>query len=265
MIKIYTVLSMMILLVGCGNDTHLPGSNVEPMPNYSEANAFVPYSFERHIPLLDNAKLQYPDRETVIQAGEFAGYESDFFYSDASGNMYFSVHRSVSEKKIRSELRAIQEWSTAEITPHNWSANLKLFVPDEGVTSYTWMQIHGSNKTYNFPLLRLVWIKNYSGKKDHIWAIIIINPPIESNSNSSHPDVVNTYNWVDLGRKPTDYFNAKVEIQSNLMVISIDDIVKVSTDVSYWGSVQNYFKGGIYINRPDDQGVASIIFKDMEM
>ncbi len=258
---------IMILVAGCGNDTHPIEKPVEPMPKYNEADAVAPYDFEKHQNLLNHSKLQYPDGETVIKAGEFAGYKSSFFYSDTNGSIYFCVDKPLSAKKTRSELRAMQEWSTAEATPHNWYANLKLFIPDDSVNSYTWMQIHGNNGTYNYPILRLLWVRDYNGQKDHLWAIIIINTPREPNANTRSADsnITNTYNWIDLGVRPSGFFNAEVDIRSNLMVISINGVVKVYTDVSYWSSVQNYFKGGVYINRHDDQGIATVVFKSLEM
>jgi hypothetical protein len=100
-------------------------------------------------------KLQYPDRETAVKEGEFEGFKSDFFYCDSS-YIHFRIKKDLKIHKIRSELRQMEEWSSGDMLGRYWFAKLKGLKPKIGVDSYTWMQIHGTTGSYNFPILNNV-------------------------------------------------------------------------------------------------------------
>lgn len=255
--------------MGCGNDTHPPETTnnddvYDPVPIYNEDSARAPYDYDKFKELLDNSKLQYPDNKPVVEAGEFDGYKSNIFYSDENSSLHFTIDKSIDLPKMRSELRQIREWKTSDTKSNHWYAKIKTPKPKKGVDSYTWMQIHGTNDTYDFPILRLAWVRNYRGEYDHLWAIIITNGPREpSRTRGGDTGIVNDYNWVDLGERPTDFYDVDVDIQNNIMIVSINDRVLVYKDITYWGSVLNYFKGGVYINRHDDVGSATVLFDQM--
>jgi hypothetical protein len=265
----YLLFMVLVLwLGGCGNDKHPPVDRddvYDPIPVYNEAEATPPYVYEKFQHMLRDAKLQYPQSETVVQADEFEGYQSAFFYCDKSEQLHFTVNKQQALPKMRSELRMLEEWQTSETPGHHWQATLKTPKPEKGITSYTWMQIHGTNDTYDFPLLRLAWVRDREGKYDHLWAIIITNAPHPSEAESQPEEAVNTYNWVDLGERPQELFDLDVTIEANRMSISLNDHLMVWKDVSYWQDVLNYFKGGVYVNRHDDAGGATVIFDRIEM
>jgi len=256
--------------MGCGNDTHPPqipdkDEVYDPIPVYDESLSIPPYNYEKFKALLDGSKLQYPDGETVVAAGEFDGYKSQIFYSDEGSYLHFTINKDISLPKTRSELREMREWRTSDVKSHRWYARLKTPKPKKGVDSYTWMQIHGTNDSYNFPILRLVWVRNYHGEYDHLWAIIITNAPREPTSRGGDTGIVNDYSWVDLGERPSEFFVTDVVVRDNTMIISLNDQVLIYKDITYWGSVDNYFKGGVYINRQDDAGEATVIFDQMRI
>jgi len=254
---------VVLFLGGCGNDTHPPQNQDEiydPIPVYHREEAIAPDSYDKFQDLLEGSKLQYPDGGTVVNAGEFAGYKSNFFYCDTRSYLHFTIDKTASMLKIRSELREINEWQTSDIPAHVWQARVKTPKPKKGVDTYTWMQIHGTNDTYDFPLLRLAWVRDHEGKHDHLWAIVIINTPRKAEENR---EISNTYSWVDLGKRNSDFFTLTVHIGENKMVISLNDKVIVDKDVTYWQEVLNYFKGGVYMNRHDDVGMATVLFDQM--
>lgn len=257
---------LFLILAGCGNDTHPPQDQDEiydPTPVYHSEEATAPYDYDKFRAILESSKLQYPEGKAVRNAGEFAGYQSEFFYCDTLSHLHFTVEKTKSMLKIRSELREIDEWKTSEPRIHSWRAELKTLKPEKGVDTYTWMQVHGSNDTYDFPLLRLAWVRNHEGKYDHLWAIIIINAPQEVDTGENS-EPANDYSWVDLGERRSDFFTVSVDMGNDTMVISLDDKVLVYKDISYWGDVLNYFKGGVYMNRHEDVGTATAIFNRMD-
>ena len=264
------LIAITIILIGCGNDTHPPQIENEDdtiydkIEEYDENTAIAPYNFNKFKELLDNSKLQYPDNKAVVKAGEFEGYKSKIFYCDEFSYLHFTIDKNISIPKMRSELRDLREWKSSDLTPHKWYARLKTPKPKNGVASYTWMQIHGTNNTYDFPILRLLWVRNYNGIKNHLWAIIITNEPREPRRvRGGDTGIVNDYSWVDLGERPEDFFTANVDVTDNTMIISINDKVFVHKDISYWSSVINYFKSGVYINRHDDVGKSTVIFEQI--
>jgi len=268
-VKYFIFLIINFIIIGCGNDTHPPqiediDETYDPIAIYSEDIAIPPYSYDKFKALLDSSNLQYPDNKAVIKAGEFNGYKSQIFYSDEDSYLHFTIDKDISLPKIRSELRQIKEWKTSDIVGNHWYARLKTPKPIKGVDSYTWMQIHGTNDTYDFPILRLAWVRNYQGEYDHLWAIIITNGPRNPNRGGD-TGIVNDYNWVDLGARTSEFFNVDVDVRDNIMLISINNRVLISKDITYWSSVVNYFKSGVYINRQDDIGKATVIFDQIKI
>ena len=61
------------------------------------------------------------------------------------------------------------------------------------------MQIHGTQKTHDYPLLRLVWVRQRKGIKDLLWAIRIVSQPYGDKK----------YEWLDLGKRPSGFFRYK--------------------------------------------------------
>lgn len=255
--KLLVLLTLLIFVIsGCNKKS--PPAEVNPdivynqIPAYDSQKALAPYSFSQYQSVLDKSKLQiyYDD---VVAAGDYVGKFFPQFYADDEGKLHFVIDKDPDTYKTRSELREITEWSMFDPNGHFWVGTLKCLKPKVGVNSYTWMQIHGTNDTYNYPILRLFWERKRDGKYDHIWAVIIVSDPYT-------PSV---YEYVDLGARPSDYFTAEVHIHNNIMDIIIDRKVYRSINIGYWQNVQNYFKAGVYINRYQDGGTVSAIFKQL--
>ena len=261
------MLIFIILVSGC-NRRH-PPQNIDPdlvydtIPLYDKNNSFAPYEFDKFKAVLDQTKLQiYTDQggtpdsnNTTVKSGEFEGKKFKEFYADKQGNLHFTISKDKDTYKVRSELKEDPvTWSTADTEGHYWVATLKCLKPKPGINSYTWMQIHGTQDTYNYPILRLFWERDRRKTiYDHLWAVIIV----------SDPDTPKIYEYVDLGARPNDYFTAEVHIKNNIMDIIINRQVKRSINVTYWQDVQNYYKAGVYINRYGDGGTVSAIFKEL--
>ncbi|RUM68781.1 MAG: hypothetical protein DSZ05_00550 [Sulfurospirillum sp.] len=258
MIKMMTLTALtLIWLTGCGqsgsSDTENKDKIYDKVSEYNNTVTTPPYDYQKFRTVLNRSRLQYPDITVVVPSGHFDGYQAPWFYS-LNGDLFFSAEKPANLPTIRSELREESIWKTSDTTRHIWSAKLKCFKPQKGINAYTWMQILGTNDSFNYPLIRLMWVRNYHGIYDHLWAIVIT-------SDAYDPNI--TYDWVDLGERTGDYVSAKVEIADNTMRIFLNDTVIRQYDVTYWQSVDNYFKAGIYINRPKDHGKATVAFHEL--
>jgi len=259
----FIVLSISIfVLLGC--DVKQPPSSesddanldliYDALPEYNATTSVAPYDLDKFKDVLDKSKYQYPYDNTMIDYGEFDAYKAANFYADENEDFYLILNKPHNTQKQRSELReGPNSWSTADTRGHFWVAQLRCFKPTPDLQSYTFMQIHGTQDTYNYPILRLLWVRNRVGVYDHIWAIVII----------SNPDEVKIYEWIDLGPRPDEFFDAAVYVVNNMMEIIINNNVIKTYNVSYWEDVQNYFKTGVYINLFEDGGVGAVAFREL--
>ncbi len=261
--KLYTIfLTIIFFLFGCGLDLNKPpakkdlDSIYDKIAVYDESKTHSFYDDGRFLNLIEHSKLQLFLDDTSTEYTELINFKSPQFYVDEEDNLNFTIYKEFNSSKVRSEIKEWPkslEWSTADKDKHSWIATLKCLKPKVGISSYTWMQIHGNFETYNYPILRLIWERNKSGVYNHIWAMIILSNP--------HEDRV--YEYVDLGEKPEGFFTAEVDVQDNIMKIIINNKLIKTYNVTYWQDVQNYYKAGVYIDRFGDGGEASVIFKDL--
>lgn len=209
--------------------------------------ALVPYDLPKFQQVLDDSKLQAPTSTTACPQGQFAGYDDTFFRLDASDTyMTFTM----SGDSHRSELRQMIEWKTSTSNLQTMEGEVKVFYPTtSSLNELTFMQIHDSGTSPNKPLLRLAWIRSRSSKSDHLWAIIR-----KSTSSSS------SYEYVDLGARPSGFFHAKVQVMSNYMRLTLNDNIIFTKSVSYWSALNNYFKAGVYLQ---DNGTGKVQFKTL--
>jgi hypothetical protein len=262
----FLIITFALIFIGC--DRRKPPETVNPdlvydtIPLYEENTSFAPYDFEKFKPVLEQSRLQiFKDsgqssdtNNTTIDYGAFDGVKFPQFYVDTQKNLHFVISKKANTYKTRSELReGPNSWSTADTEGHFWVATLKCLKPKVGISSYTWMQIHGTKDTYNYPILRLFWERNRTGLYDHLWAVIIMSDP-------NSPKI---YAYADLGARPSGFFTAEVHIRNNIMDILINHKLKDTINVTYWEDVQNYYKAGVYINRYGDGGTVSAIFKEL--
>jgi len=261
--KQYLVSITLLLFLFSGCDFHQPPTKVDQdliydkTPLYNDETSFPPYDYEKFQFLIDRSRLQLYKDGTTIDYGEFNAYKSPNFYVDSDENLHFTIDKSPETYKVRAELREGPDsiaWSTSDSEGHFWVARLKCFKPAVGISSYTWMQIHGTHTTYNYPILRLFWERMRDKKYDHLWAIVILSDPYSNN----------IYEYIDLGVRSDNFFTAEVHVKDNIMDILINHKLIKTYNVTYWENVQNYFKAGVYINRFGDGGEVTAVFKSLD-
>ena len=226
-------------------------------PIYNEETSQYPNDIEKFNDLLTNSKYQFPDSSTTVEYDQFDGYKTENFYVNEDDDFFFVVKKQADSEKIRNELREgpeSREWNTTDSDGNFWVSTLKCYKPKVGVSTYTWMQVHGTNDTFDYPLIRLLWVRSRHSIYDHIWAIVIISSPDADER---------VYEWLDLGERPTSFFDAAVYIQDNIMKVKIHNKVIKEYDVSYWENVTNYFKAGIYLNAYEDGGEGVVAFREL--
>jgi len=271
---------MIFLLLGCDRRTQNIDPNLDliydKIPIYTELNTSCPYTFKKFQAVLNQSNYQYSHVETIVHHGEFKNYKSPMLYATENGDMYFTVSKNIDEVKSRSELRQVYKnpiskeyntsngWKTSDKNGNFWISDVRCFKP-KLLQSYTWMQVHGLAggniilksgellKSYDYPFLRLTWKRYKDGVYDHIWAVVI----------TSYPRNPKVYEWIDLGPRPDDFFNAEVHVQENILKIIINHIVIYTRDMTYWEEEPNYFKAGVYINRYKDGGTAIVAFRNL--
>lgn len=243
------VLLSLCCVTGCGVEE---GLKYEPAPSYDENKTVTPYSIKRFENVLDKCKLHYI--EDTISNDKLVKFKGSYFYAK-NDTVFFGLDKSKTVHRTRCELRCLDEWQIDDTTVRRWHSRLRCYIPEKGISAYTWMQIHGTLETFNYPIVRLLWVRQRQGKSNHIWAIIIVSNPYDEDKK---------YEWIDLGKKPGGYFDADVDVSKGVIKISINGKVKKSFDASYWKNVDNYFKTGVYVNRHDDVGKAVVGFKELE-
>lgn len=263
-ILIFSILTLLVL--GCDRrkppeDTFTQIINDDSVydktPIYNEGTSYCPDDIPKFQDVLDHSKYQYPDNNTTVDYNDFNGYKTKNFYVNEDNDFYFVLSKVKDSTKVRNELREgpqSREWQTSDSNEHSWVTKVRCFKPKVGITSYTWMQIHGTNDTFDYPILRLLWVRSRNGIYDHIWSIVII----------SNPGDAKIYEWTDLGKRPNDFFDAAVYVQNNTMKININNNTIRTYDVSYWKDVSNYFKAGVYLNIFQDGGDAVVAYRELQ-
>jgi len=279
-VKIILLGIIILLLWACDRKTQGVEPNLDLIydetPIYSELNTTYPYNFDTFRAVLNQSNYQYTHGTPIAHHGKFENYKSPTFYATENGDLYFTVSKNINEVKVRSELRQVYQepisreyntsngWKTSDSNGNFWISDVRCFKPNL-LQSYTWMQVHGIDggsvtlnsgevvKSYNYPLIRLTWNRYQYGIYDHIWAVIIAN----------YPRSPKVYEWIDLGPRPDDFFNAEVHIQDNLMKIIINHVLVYIRDMTYWEEEPNYFKAGVYINRYQDGGTAVVAYRNL--
>ncbi len=278
--KILLLFIILVLFNGCDfkKPPIEPDLNLiyDKAPIYDDNNSLPPYSSAKFKSVLNQANYQFPHSVTVARLAAYGDFKTNAFYLDDKGDLYFSLQKDYQQVKERSEIRQVcinpktgkydtdSGWKTSDKNGNFWISEIRCFKPYE-TQSYTWMQVHGIDgaditlndgttvKSFNYPIIRLTWERYRDGVYDHNWAIII----------TSYPRTPKTYEWIDLGPRPDNFFKAEVHFQNNILKVIIDEVVMASYDVTYWEEELNYFKAGIYINRFDDGGRAVIAYRKL--
>ncbi len=213
----------------------------------------VPYSQEKFQDILNVSKLQAPkssfDALYSVKYGNFADYSNKYFYLQDGKYMVFFM----CGKKHRSELRMKKEWRVDTKKSISMQARVKLF-PLNAKREFTFLQIHADSNlrnSINKPLLRIAWMKELHNLKNHIWAVIRKSPNVYKQS----------YEKVDLGLMPKEFFDIKIVVKTNKLNIIVDSTKKYNFDISYWNRYYNYFKAGVYLQ---DDGCAKVLFDKLD-
>jgi len=210
----------------------------------------APYSLDKFKPILNISKLQAPTSHYnplySVGYGNFNHYCNKYFYLQDNRYMTFFM----CGKKNRSELRVKSEWKVNTKKHLILFARVKLF-PLNVKREFTFLQIHADSNlinSINKPLLRIVWMKNFHHRKNHIWAVI----------RTSADEYEKSYKKIDLGLMPKDFFDVTIIVSNNKLSIKINNkLVVKNFDVSYWKNFYNYFKAGVYLQ---SNGCAKVLF-----
>jgi hypothetical protein len=258
--QLFLLLVVLFFTFGC--DYHKPPKEIDldsifdPTPVYNESEAKAPNDVEKFQDVLKRCKLQLYREGISVDYDAFEDYKSPQFYVDSEENLVFSIDKEANTYKTRSELREgpeENEWYVDDSTGHFWIANLQVLKPDVGVDSFTWMQVHGTTDTFNYPIIRLFWERQRNGEYDHLWSVVIISDAYDSQ----------VYEYTDLGARPEGFFRAEVHFKNNIMDIIINHNLIKTYNVTYWQGVKNYFKAGVYINRYGDGGAVTARFSEL--
>eukprot|EP00752_Nemacystus_decipiens_P015226 g13559.t1 len=218
----------------------------------SAADEPVPYDLVKFQPVLDDSKLQAPTSSpALIPQGGFPGQSNQYFYLDPTGQyMTFQVSGDSNRSELRQETGT--DWQTSTTDRLSLDGRVRLALPGtQTPEQYTFMQIHDTGAGLNKPLIRLTWQRERDSIEDHLWAAIRTPDDFGQPIADDNLDTLS----VDLGARPTGFFDASIVVQNNQMKVLIDGQVKVDMDVSYWDGLDNYFKAGVYLQDPGEVAV----------
>jgi len=212
-----------------------------------------PYSLKKFQPILNVSKLQAPTSHYnplySVKYGNFNHYANKYFYLQDNKYMVFFM----CGKKNRSELRVKKDWKVDTKKPFVLFAKVKLFTLNSK-REFTFLQIHADSTlpdSIDKPLLRIVWLKELHNLKNHIWAVIRTSPN----------EYEKSYQKIDLGPMPKNFFDVTIIVYNNKLNIKINNnLIVKDFDVSYWKNFYNYFKAGVYLQ---DNGCAKVLFDQL--
>ncbi len=211
----------------------------------------APYSLKSFRDILNISKLQAPysfhDKRFGVKFGKFKNVARRYFF--LSDHKYLTFF--MCGKGRRSELRLKEEFKIDSKTKKALLARVKLF-PLNGIKEFTFLQIHSNaNKSngFNKPLLRVSYKALYRGKKQHIWATLLIKTKMGKR----------VYKKLDLGKIPKDFFDIKIKIGNNHIKIDIQNKT-ISQKLKSDDTASYYFKAGVYLQ---SSGCAKVEFEKL--
>lgn len=298
----YKLISSAILSIflsacgGSGGSSTAVNTDTENTNDDTSSYQGVPYDYSRYVDALDNANLQQTDlsdctnndvnnscsKSDVVDAGDYADYDSDYFYIDKdSGWLTFEMEGDSN----RTELRFTENFLTnLTDTKYTLTADILPISPAESVTNssdgeeITLLQVHNKGENgeaddtvLSHPLLRIVW--DGENRTDDItgdaynnayWAIVKTNAyeckdESNPNYNASCPDSYDFYYLADYDASaPTNF---EVIVGNETLLINVDDENKANINISYWSNLYSYFKAGVYNQYTD--GNSTVQFKTL--
>jgi hypothetical protein len=193
----------------------------------------APYTLTAFRGAIGKAKLQTPDSNTAVFMPALMTYASPSFHLAADDPT--KVEFGQMGSSMRTELRDLEEWQTSTSTARTLSARLALTYVSPELGQFTFLQIHDAGTTPDKPLLRMAWLRSRNAIEQHIWSIVRTSV------------LSDTYSYTDLGAVGSDYFDVSISVLSNTLTITLNGVVVVGADVSYWETLNSYFKAGVYL------------------
>ena len=210
----------------------------------AEAQSYdSPSEILRFQDFMRECKLQAPTSSTAATSAELMnGYTSEWFYIAEEDKIAFNQ----SGQSKRTELRHLTNW-TVEDGDRSLHGRLK-FVK-QTCDQVTVVQIHDDANAGDGPNKPLLRIYRHLAKSpaNHLWAAIKTD---DGGVNTSH---------IDLGPAPSGYFDWSVSLEEGYLIIDIDGVEKVKTDVSFW-NYPSYWKAGVYLQ---NDGEATVYFDEL--
>ena len=229
-----------------------------------------PAKYEKFASILGASKLQIstpnekPGRKhEVAKDSNFAGVVDENFYVDKGSE---ALVLKMEGYKLRNELRVLENFRTNDPnTFHHLSAELLLINPHDSVKNsekkrreITVLQVHNKGIADDgkhgvgyipHPLLRVVWLEDRKGIKNHFWAVIKNNALSckKIDGKYPYPGCKGSYLKFDLGAaSPTKASKFDIIVGGEKLVIKMNGEVKVDHSLDYWTHMRSYFKAGVY-------------------
>jgi len=192
----------------------------------------------------------------------FSGIVDENFYVDKASEAFVFKMEGY---KLRNELRVLENFKSDEAnTFHRLSANLQLVNPYDSIKNsnktneITILQVHNKGTVDDgnhgvgyipHPLLRVVWLGERKGIKNHFWAVVKNNALncSKKTGDPSNPECKKSYVKYDLGAAKADApTQFDIIVGNKSLEIKLDGQTKVEHDLSYWAHLLSYFKAGVY-------------------
>jgi len=231
----------------------------------------VPAQYEKFASILSQSKLQISEpngkagsKNELALDSDFTGIVNENFYVDkASQALVFKMEG----YKLRNELRVNENFKSDDAnTFHHLTAELHLVNPYQSIQAskeakkneITLLQVHNKG-TFDdgehgvgyipHPLLRVVWLGERNGIKNHFWAVVKNNATNCSKKTGTPkaPECKNAYVKYDLGAAKVDAATKfDIIVGNQTLEIKLDGETKVDHSLAYWTHMLSYYKAGVY-------------------
>lgn len=258
-VKLSTIaIAFLTLSAGCATTIQAPsGVQVEPANITKFASILSQSKLQVSVP---NAKPG--SKGELAVDSDFTGIVNENFYVDEASQAFVFKMEGY---KLRNELRVLENFKTDEKnTFHRLSAELQIVNPYDSIkdskekNEITLLQVHNKGTIDDgnhgvgyipHPLLRVVWLGERNGIKNHFWAVVKNNALNckKIAGQTRDPECNNSYVKYDLGaakaNAPTKF---DIIVGNQQLEIKLDGKTKVNHNLSYWTHMLSYFKAGVY-------------------
>lgn len=271
-----STLALAFLTIGCTTTTTSSpttiATSISPIGAKGPATGeqITPISYAKFAPILAASKLQIStpngkagSKNEVAEDGNFKDIMDENFYVDKGSEAFVFKMEGY---KLRNELRVRENFKSNDPnTFHRLSAELLLINPQDSVKDstkknreMTVLQVHNKGTADDgkhgtgyipHPLLRIVWLEERSGIKNHYWAIIKNNALNCRKVDGAYPfpECKKSYLKMDLGAaSATEATQFDIIVGGEKLVIKMNGETKVDHSLDYWTHMLSYFKAGVY-------------------